>query len=237
MHNHASELSPPCRGLVENATAAVEAFSAACGADLASACPAPPGASELSESEMRSCAIAHLPQLSPGCLAAVSAMLRHEDARLGLAGQSAPAPAGQEPGRTPAPGQTAVPESTTTGEKVVMQTSAAAAPAGGERLAEAPPAPGAGPAGTEPLRSWAEGLIEMFAGPLDLEKPEVQVAVVAEGAGSEDREMEEEREQVLRHKRRRRRFFRLRVFLLSLTLARARALFLPALILGHEGCL
>ena len=120
-----------------------------------------------------------------------------------------------------------------------MQTSAAAAPAGGERLAEAPPAPGAGPAGTEPLRSWAEGLIEMFraAGPLDLEKPEVQVAAVAEGAGSEDREMEEEREQVLRHKRRRRRFFRLRVFLLSLTLARARALFLPALILGHEGCL
>ena len=76
-----------------------------------------------------------------------------------------------------------------------MQTSAAAPPAGGERLAEAPPAPGAGPAGTEPLRSWAEGLIEMFAGPLDLEKPEVQVAVVAEGAGSEDREMEEEREQ------------------------------------------
>jgi hypothetical protein len=96
MQAHAEQLAPPCRARVDNATAAIDAFLATCAVDLAAVCPPPPDAAngsgaELDWTERRGCAIAHLPTLSAGCLATVSALLRHEQDRLGLNPAAQPA--------------------------------------------------------------------------------------------------------------------------------------------------
>ena len=82
MDAHVDELVPPCKEMVQNATAALNEFHAACDASLTAQCPDAIGKTPATGK----CLVQHLADLEHGCLAEISELIQKKMAHHGGGG-------------------------------------------------------------------------------------------------------------------------------------------------------